>query len=394
MALTSVEREPGELRSASTGVRFILLLILAVTLMVLDHRNQHLVEVRKDLAAMLHPIQLLVSAPANINRQISESLNSRSNLIEENRRLKREALALNARMLRMTALEAENARLRALLDSTKKVGDDSLIAEILSVDLNPFRNMILINRGSNDGAYIGQAVIDADGIIGQIIRDRRVSSEAMLITDVDHAIPVELVRNRLRTIAVGTGELNRLSLPYLPVSADIRDGDVFITSGLGGKFPPGYPVGTVRSVRSVPGLPFLAVDAEPAAALNRIREVLLITPPKPEKITGFENEFPAEDDTAGNSATTPTTNPTSQTVPTANISTAPVVTAPANDATATPATPVPGNAASAVTTAAPSPSSTPALTGAELPAGDTLENTGAQPPAASSNATMPVEEIE
>jgi rod shape-determining protein MreC len=381
MALTSVEREPGELRSASTGVRFILLLVLAVTLMVLDHRNQHLVEVRKDLAAMLHPIQLLVSAPANINRQISESLTSRSNLIEENRRLKREALALNARMLRMTALEAENARLRALLDSTKKVGDDSLIAEILSVDLNPFRNMILINRGSNDGAYIGQAVIDADGIIGQIIRDRRVSSEAMLITDVDHAIPVELVRNRLRTIAVGTGELNRLSLPYLPVSADIRDGDVFITSGLGGKFPPGYPVGTVRSVRSVPGLPFLEVDAEPAAALNRIREVLLITPPKPEEISGFDNAFPAEDDTPENSATAPATGAASPAPPAANASATPEVTAP-------------GNEASAGTTAAPSNPGTPAPAGTELPASDTLENTGAQPPAASSNTTMPVEETE
>jgi len=381
MALTSVEREPGELRSASTGVRCILLLVLAVTLMVLDHRNQHLVEVRKDLAAMLHPVQLLVSAPANISREVSESLTSRSNLIEENRRLKQQALTLNARMLRMTALEAENARLRALLDSTKKVGDDSLIAEILSVDLNPFRNMILINRGSNDGAYIGQAVIDADGIIGQIIRDRRVSSEAMLITDVDHAIPVELVRNRLRTIAVGTGELNRLSLPYLPVSADIRDGDVFITSGLGGKFPPGYPVGTVRSVRSVPGLPFLEVDAEPAAALNRIREVLLITPPKPAKISGFDNAFPAEDGTAENSGTAPTPGAASPAPPEVNASGTPIATAP-------------GNEASTVTTAAPSTPGTPATAGVELPAGDTLENTDAQPPAASSNATMPVEDTE
>ena len=117
MALTSVEREPGELRSASTGLRCILLLVLVVTLMVLDHRNQHLVEVRKDLAAMLHPVQLLVSAPANISRQLSESIASRNNLIDENRRLRQEELALKARMLRMTALESENARLRALLES-------------------------------------------------------------------------------------------------------------------------------------------------------------------------------------------------------------------------------------------------------------------------------------
>ncbi len=305
MALTSVEREPGQLRSASTGVRFILLLILAVTLMVLDHQNQHLVEVRKDLAAMLHPIQLLVSAPSNISRRVTESVTSRSNLLAENVSLKRGALILNARMLRMTALEAENARLRALLDSTKKVGDNILIAEILSVDLNPFRNMILINRGSNDGAYVGQAVIDADGVIGQIIRDRKASSVAMLITDVDLAIPVEVVRNRLRTIAVGTGELNRLSLPYLAVSADIRADDLLITSGLGGKFPPGYPVGTVRSVRSVPGLPFLEIDAEPASALNRIREVLLITPPKPDETRDIADAVPADGDTTGMPSTAP-----------------------------------------------------------------------------------------
>ena len=382
MALTSVEREPGELRSASTGVRCILLLILAVTLMVLDHRNQHLVEVRKDLAAMLHPVQLLVSAPANISRQLSESVTSRSNLIKENRRLKDEALALKARMLRMTALETENARLRALLDSTKKVGDDSLIAEILSVDLNPFRNMILINRGSNDGAYIGQAVIDADGIIGQIIRDRRGSSEAMLITDVDHAIPVELVRNRLRTIAVGTGELNRLSLPYLPVSADIRDGDVLITSGLGGKFPPGYPVGTVRSVRSVTGLPFLAVDAEPAAALNRIREVLLITPPEPAEIGNAENAS-AVADTAENPGTAPTTDAAGAATP-----------SPAADSTGTAGTAAPDSETSTGTTDESSPASSPAAVGAELPAGDALESSGEQSPAASSNEIMPVEETE
>lgn len=309
MALTSVEREPGQLRSASIGVRFILLLILAIALMVLDHRNEHLVEVRKDLAALLHPVQLLVSAPTKISRSVSESFTSRDRLAEENRRLQQEALILNARMLRMEALEAENARLRALLDSTKKVGDQILIAEILSVDLNPFRNMILINRGSDDGAYVGQAVIDANGVIGQITRDRRVSSEAMLITDVDHAIPVELVRNRLRTIAVGTGELDRLSLPYLPVSADIRTGDLLITSGLGGKFPPGYPVGTVRDVRRVTGLPFLEIYAEPAAALNRIREVLLITPPKrPVTAATPESDAPAtaQDATATTSGTAAT----------------------------------------------------------------------------------------
>jgi rod shape-determining protein MreC len=276
MALTSVERDPGSFRSASPAFRLILLVILSVTLMVLDHQNQHLIGVRKILSVALQPIQALVSAPSSIGRNVAKTVASRSDLRAENLRLRQEALVVNARLQRMTALEAENARLRALLDSTARVDDNILIAEIVSVDMNPFRNTIVINKGGRDGAYVGQAVIDADGIVGQITRDRHFSSEAMLVTDIDHAIPVELARNRLRTIAVGSGEQKQLSLPFLPVSADVRDGDILISSGLGGTFPPGYPVGVVRAIRSVTGQPFLEVDAEPAAALNRIREVLLI----------------------------------------------------------------------------------------------------------------------
>jgi len=286
MALTSVEREPGQFRGASTGVRLILLCILSIALMVLDHQNQHLNQVRMGLAVILHPIQVFVSAPFEVGRDLAVSMASRSELINENRRLNQEALRLNARVQTMAALEAENARLRALLDSTAKVGNDILIAEIVSVDMNPFRNMIVVNKGGHDGAYVGQALIDADGVVGQITRDRYYSSEAMLVTDIDHAIPIELARNRLRTIAVGTGELNRLSLPFLPISADIRDGDLLISSGLGGTFPPGYPVGVVRNVASITGQPFLSIEAEPAAALNRIREVLLITPQGNEELLG------------------------------------------------------------------------------------------------------------
>jgi len=278
MALTAVEREPGAFRTTSPGLRMFLLCVLAITLMVLDHRNQHLIGVRKALTVALYPVELIISAPFDISRSFSDTFSSRGTLIEENRRLKREALVLNARAQRLTALEIENDRLRALLDSTDKVGDSILIAEIVSVDMNPFRNFIVLNKGGQDGAYVGQAIIDAEGIIGQVTRDRHYEAEAMLITDIDHATPVELARNRLRTIAVGTGELNRLSLPFLPISADVREGDLLISSGLGGTFPPGYPVGTVGEVRDITGQPFLEIDAEPAAALNKIREVLLLKP--------------------------------------------------------------------------------------------------------------------
>ena len=278
MTLTSVDREPGSFRTASPGLRFFLLTVLAITLMVLDHRDEHLVGVRKALSVVLYPLEVLVAAPFDLSRSFADTFASRATLIEENRRLNREALVLNARVQRLTAIEIENDRLRALLDSRDKVSDRILIAEIVSVDMNPFRNMIVINKGGKDGAYLGQAIIDAEGIIGQVTRDRYYSSEAMLITDIDHATPVELARNRLRTIAVGTGELNRLSLPFLPISADVREGDLLISSGLGGTFPPGYPVGVITSRRSITGQPFLEIDAEPVAKLNRIREVLLISP--------------------------------------------------------------------------------------------------------------------
>ena len=278
MALSTVDREPGRIRQISPGFRLLITAVLSITLMVLDHGNQHLTTVRKALSVLLLPVEYLVSAPFELSRSASESIATRSELIAENQLLNQAALVQNARLQRMAALEAENARLRALLDSTSKVGDSILIAEIVSIDMNPYRNLIVVNRGGKEGVYVGQALIDADGIIGQIIRDRYYTAEAMLVTDVDHALPVELARNRLRSIAVGTGELDRLSLPYLPSNADVREGDLLVTSGLGGTFPPGYPVGVIRSVNLVTGQPFLEIDAEPAAALNRIREVLLVTP--------------------------------------------------------------------------------------------------------------------
>jgi rod shape-determining protein MreC len=278
VALSTVDREPGRIRQTSPGFRLLITAVLSITLMVLDHGNQHLTAVRKALSVLLLPVEYLVSAPFELSRTASESIATRSELIAENQLLNQAALVQNARLQRMAALEGENARLRALLDSTSKVGDSILIAEIVSIDMNPYRNLIVVNRGGKEGVYVGQALIDADGVIGQIIRDRYYTAEAMLVTDIDHAVPVELARNRLRSIAVGTGELDRLSLPYLPSNADVRVGDLLVTSGLGGTFPPGYPVGVIRSINLVTGQPFLEIDAEPAAALNSIREVLLVTP--------------------------------------------------------------------------------------------------------------------
>jgi rod shape-determining protein MreC len=255
--------------------------LLSVALMVADTRSQLLQDVRRILAASAYPLQVLIDSPAALGRWFSESLATREQLSSENETLHQQILEQSGRLQRMAALETENARLRALLDSTAKVGDRVLIAEIMSVDMDPFRHRVVLNRGSNDGVFVGQALIDADGVVGQVTRDQVFSAEAILITDVDHALPVELVRNRQRTVAVGTGRLDRLSLPFLPRNVDIKVGDLMVTSGLGGTFPPGYPVGTISSIATEPGQTFLTVEAEPAAALNRVREVLLIWPGSP-----------------------------------------------------------------------------------------------------------------
>ena len=278
MALSTPDSEPRLFYGPGPGLRLILLVSLAVVLMVLDHRNQDLVRIRAYAAAALYPLQEAVDAPFAATRWTREHLAARARLIADNGQLRKDLLVQNGRLQRMAALEAENARMRALLDSTAKVGDKVLIAEIVSVDMDRLRHRVVLNRGSRDGAFLGQALIDARGIVGQIIRDRGSSAEALLITDPDHAVPVEVVRNGLRSIAVGTGDLERLSLPFMARNSDVKAGDLLVSSGLGGTFPAGYPVGTVLEVRGDSGEPFLTVSAKPAAALDRVREVLLVRP--------------------------------------------------------------------------------------------------------------------
>lgn len=250
--------------------------IVACTAMVVDRRTPYLESVRDILSFAVYPVQLAVDTPPRAWRWAAESLAERAALLEENRRLKRELLHTNARLQRLAALESENARLRELLDSTAQVTDRVLVAEILAVDLDPYRQRFNINRGSLDGAYVGQALLDANGVVGQLVDVAPLTAEAVLITDADHAVPVIVNRNGLRTIAVGTGDTARLRLPYLTNSADIEVGDLLLSSGLGGVFPAGYPVGRVIEVRRRPGQSFADVIAEPAAALDRDREVLLV----------------------------------------------------------------------------------------------------------------------
>lgn len=225
---------------------------------------------------------MLADLPVRLVRGAQDRLVDESLLRDRNEALRRENLVLNARLQQLLALESENMRLRDLLGSSFRIGERVLIAEILAVDLDPGHQQVVINKGSSSGVFVGQPVLDANAVMGQVVRTNPFSSTVLLITDSDHALPVELNRNGLRTIARGSGVGQDLELLYIPKNADVRIGDLLVTSGMGGRFPRGYPVARVTAVRHDPNDPFTVVTAEPTARLDRSREVLLVWTLNPE----------------------------------------------------------------------------------------------------------------
>jgi rod shape-determining protein MreC len=244
--------------------------------MAIDHRQHHLESIRSTLSLFIYPLQYVVSLPFSAADWAGEKLSTRESLLEENAELRIQQKLLMAQLQKLSALKVENIRLRELLKSSKNITEHVLIAELLAVDLEPFTRKIVINKGSSDDVYRGQPLLDADGVMGQVIHVGPFSSTAMLITDPNHAIPVHVNRNGLRAIALGTGAPDVLDIPYLPNSADIEEGDLLTSSGLGGRFPRDYPVGKVTSVVKDPSKPYAVVKAKPVASLETSREVLLV----------------------------------------------------------------------------------------------------------------------
>ncbi len=260
------------------GLRLLVLAAMAAGLMVADHREHRLAAIRDAIASLAYPIQYAVQAPIQAWTALSESFATKSRIEAENVRLAADNLVLRIKLLRFESLERENRRLRAVRESesSSRVVQRSLVAEIVRADLDPFRQRVLINKGTRDGVFRGQAAIDAAGIYGQVVRAGPISSEIILISDPEHAIPVQVNRTGVRSIALGTGRSGLLSLPYLPQNADVVVGDLLVSSGLGGVYPPGYPVGKVSAVTRDTGQPLLAIEAAPLAGLDRDPEVLMV----------------------------------------------------------------------------------------------------------------------
>lgn len=259
-------------------MRLLVCVLISVALMAVDHRFSLVKDLRSALSVVVYPIQYAVNFPLTASGWMSESFTTRKTLQQELDSLKSTQLLNAARLQKLAALETENQRLRQLLDSSFKIGERVLIAELLAVDLEPFTNQVVINKGSNQGVYDGQPLLDAHGVMGQVTQVGPLTSTVMLITDPNHAIPVAVNRNGLRAIALGTGKPDKLEIPHFPNDANIEVGDLLISTGLGGRFPEGYPVATISQIQQNPGQPFALVIATPTAKLRQSREVLLVWP--------------------------------------------------------------------------------------------------------------------
>ncbi|MBQ0725339.1 MAG: rod shape-determining protein MreC [Cycloclasticus sp.] len=245
-------------------------------MMWVDSHTPVLKSVRSVLGYSLYPLHQIATTPSVLTEWFGDSAKSRHELERENAELSARNLILGQKIQRLISLETENIELRELLGAADRVSERVVISEIISVDPDPYSQQILINKGLTDNVFIGQPVLDTYGLMGQVIDVLPYSSRVLLIADSNHAIPVQVNRNGVRAIAVGSGRLSELNLVYVPNTADIKVGDLLVSSGLGGRYPKGYPVAEVSKVEYIPGQTFAAVTASPSAHLDRSRHMLLV----------------------------------------------------------------------------------------------------------------------
>lgn len=281
-------------------LRLLAYLALATILMVADHHGGYLERLREAAGLLTGPIYRLAGAPARLARSISAHATDQKTLLAENAELRERLMLANARLERMAWVQVENQRLRELLGGTGGLQLEVQLANLMDVDLDPFRHRIMVDAGSRRGAREGLAVIDANGVVGQVLSVAPMHSQVILVSDPSHALPVQAVRTGLRAIAYGTGRIDRLEVPGIPLSADIKVGDVLQTSGIGGHFPAGFTVGVVTELHPDDTRLFVVAEVAPAAKLDRRGEVLLlwgapgeaaddpVGPPRPEALASPE----------------------------------------------------------------------------------------------------------
>ena len=334
-------------RGPPLGAGLFFLGLVSVGIMMLDHKGVYLETVRQWMGAAASPIYSVVQAPHQVWDWLTGSFADRTRLRTENAELSEQLRVARVKLLQFDSLREENVRLRAVREASAGVGGRTMIAEIMHVDVDPFRHRVRINKGADDGVFRSQPVLDAFGIVGQVVQVDKYTATIILISDAEHAIPVQVNRNGIRSIAVGTGELNKLNLPYMTVESDVKAGDLLVSSGLDGIFPAGYPVASVSKVERNAADTFAVVEAKPLAQLDRDREVLLLWADAPEVNTTAagksEAASPAKNSaaaTAPSAAATPapaaSSTPASSTAPSASRSQAPAEQTAAPPAASTP----------------------------------------------------------
>lgn len=279
-------KAPGTpVNNSETLVRFLVLVALSIGLMYLDYPDGRYRQRANDLISIIStPLTAVAALPADAAEWVSDTFQSDDSLRRQLVKSREANLKLQARLQQFDALEAENKQLREMFAASKRVAERSMVAKLVAVNPDPTTRTIVIDKGRKDGVFKGQPVIDAHGVIGQVTEANLFNSRVTLITDSSHDIPVQVVRNGLRTILKGSSGSNNLVAPFLTRSADIRKGDVLVTSGLGGRFPPNYPVARVQRVVDDPNEAFLNITAQPMAELDHGRLVLLIWPGKTKQV--------------------------------------------------------------------------------------------------------------
>ena len=248
--------------------------------MVADARFDKVSTVRSTIATGLAPVYWLGNAPYEFTDWVAGLFENKKDLQQENEDLRARLLILERRALKYAALASENNELRRLMNSSEVLDDRVIVGEVVGVSPDPFSHEVIINKGRRDGLVPGQAILDAHGLMGQVVQSSQLTSRVLLVSDSSHAVPVEVVRNGLRAILLGTGDSVTLDLVHVPDTADIREGDLLVSSGLGGRFPRGYPVAEVSRISKEPGEPFASIEATPKAQLNQSRLVLVVFPPE------------------------------------------------------------------------------------------------------------------
>lgn len=269
-------------RGPSAFARLVFFSALSLALMATDSRLQYLLVLRQNLVAILHPLQLVANLPGQVYRDINTYFSTHHYLLSENKHLQLKNLEQSILLQRLNTLRLENDNLRDLLKANKSLTQISILGEIMHVGRDPFTRKVIVNRGENHQVQIGEAVVDATGVIGQVTRIYPLSSEVTLITDKALAIPIQIERNGLRAIAFGHGRDNTLELPYLPTNVDIKQGDKLVTSGIDGVYPAGLAVARVSHIEITPDSPFARIICVPTGGVEHHRQVLLVSIPRPD----------------------------------------------------------------------------------------------------------------